>query len=334
MISFHCKKCGKKIKVPEDKVGKKGRCPRCRTIVVVPEPKSDSPVVGRSDSDTKKQAETAPPAPDTTQKDEATGSQTGWDDTFAKTIEEAQDHEDRIQEQETQEQEQTERTGERKLPWFIDFFLYPMSLPGLINLVIFCLIPALLIVRRVLPVPIIWSLLIIIITVYMYYYFVECIYDSAAGGTRMLWNMHKTADIGDAFLRLLGAAGCFFVFFGPILLYYSFTKRIDVVFWLLIAYAVLFFPMALLAAVTFDFSRSFSTLLWFMSIFKTFLLYIGLVLIVCAFVALIVWLARFFYKSRALAFLYSVIFIYLIMLDAHLLGRFYWRYKEKLNWEV
>ena len=144
----------------------------------------------------------------------------------------------------------------------------------------------------------------------------------------------KVLEISDVFLRLFSAAGCFFVVFGPVLLYFGFTKRIDIFFWLLIIYAVFFFPMTLLAAVTFDFTRGFNTLLWFMSIFKTFLQYIGLVLIVCAIVGLVVWLASVFHDSRILAFIVSVLLIYLIMLVAHLFGRFYWRYKEKLNWEV
>jgi len=334
MISFHCKKCGKKIKVSEEQVGKKGRCPKCRTIVVVPKPKDVAPAISQSDLGSQKHPETHPPVADTTQKQEPESSQTSWDDAFAKTIEEAQDHDDRIQEQQEKEQEKTERTGHRKLPWFIDFFLYPTSLPGLINMGIFSLLPVLLIVRRLYPVPFIWSFLTLIITVYMYYYFVECIYDSAAGGTRSPRTIPKVFEISDVFLRLLSAAGCFFVVFGPVLLYFGFTKRIDVFFWLLIIYAVFFFPMALLAAVTFDFTRGFSPLLWFMSIFKTFLQYIGLVLIVCAIVGLVVWLALVFHDSRILAFIVSVLYIYLTMLVAHLFGRFYWRYKEKLNWEV
>lgn len=333
MISFHCKKCGKKIKVPEEHVGKKGRCPRCRAIVVVPKPKAAEPARSQSDLDSGKKSETPPPATDTTQKHEDEGPQTGWDDAFAQTIEEAQDYDDRIQEQQEQEQEQTERTGQRKLPWFIDFFLYPISLPGLINMGIFILLPVLLIVRQLFPIPLIWSFLTLIVTVYMYYYFIECIYDSAVGGTRSPRIIPKVLEISDVFIRLLSAAGCFFVVFGPVLLYFGFTKRIDVFFWLLIIYAVFFFPMALLAAVTFDFSSGFSPLSWFMSIFKTFLQYIGLVLIVCAIVGLVIWLSSALHDSRILAFIVSVLSIYLIMLVAHLFGRFYWRYKEKLNWE-
>jgi len=334
MITFHCKKCGKKIKVPENNEGKKGRCPRCKTIVVVPKPKAAAPLASQNDSDTKKQAEAAPPVPHTAQTSDTTKPPTSWDDTFTKTIEEAQDQEDEIEEEKAKEQEQVERTGERKLHWFIDILLYPTSLPGLINLGIFCLVPILLIVRRLVPVPIIWSLLTFVITVYMYYYFVECVYDSAIGGTRSPKNLPEISEISDVFLRLLSAAGCFFVFFGPILFYLAFTKRADTVFWLLIAYAVLFFPMGLLAAVTFDFSSGFNPLSWFMSIFKTSFQYIGLVLIICALIGLVAWLASFFHKSHISAFLLSVILIYLTMLTAHLLGRFYWRYKEKLSWEV
>jgi len=36
VIRFHCKKCGQKISVPENSAGKKGKCPKCKKMVVVP----------------------------------------------------------------------------------------------------------------------------------------------------------------------------------------------------------------------------------------------------------------------------------------------------------
>ncbi len=51
MIRFNCKNCGQKISVPEVHAGKKGKCPKCKTIVVVPEINDDISLKPR-DSDT------------------------------------------------------------------------------------------------------------------------------------------------------------------------------------------------------------------------------------------------------------------------------------------
>ena len=36
MIKSHCKNCGRKFSVPQIHAGKKGRCPKCKNIIVVP----------------------------------------------------------------------------------------------------------------------------------------------------------------------------------------------------------------------------------------------------------------------------------------------------------
>ena len=44
MIKFNCKNCGQRISVPEMHAGKKGKCPKCKTIVVVPKINDDTPL--------------------------------------------------------------------------------------------------------------------------------------------------------------------------------------------------------------------------------------------------------------------------------------------------
>ena len=36
MISFQCPSCAKKLSVKEELAGKKGKCPQCRSTIVVP----------------------------------------------------------------------------------------------------------------------------------------------------------------------------------------------------------------------------------------------------------------------------------------------------------
>jgi predicted RNA-binding Zn-ribbon protein involved in translation (DUF1610 family) len=44
-ISFSCPRCGKKLKAPDDAVGKTSRCPGCGTSVTCPEPVYDAELV-------------------------------------------------------------------------------------------------------------------------------------------------------------------------------------------------------------------------------------------------------------------------------------------------
>ena len=36
MIEFACKHCGKRLVIPDESAGKKGKCPQCGTLVQVP----------------------------------------------------------------------------------------------------------------------------------------------------------------------------------------------------------------------------------------------------------------------------------------------------------
>jgi len=45
-IDFQCKHCGKRIEAPDKLAGKRGKCPKCRTTLVIPEPaqEEDAPL--------------------------------------------------------------------------------------------------------------------------------------------------------------------------------------------------------------------------------------------------------------------------------------------------
>ena len=47
-ISFECPQCGKKLKAPDEAVGKSSKCPGCEAIVTCPEPIYDAEVVDDS----------------------------------------------------------------------------------------------------------------------------------------------------------------------------------------------------------------------------------------------------------------------------------------------
>jgi hypothetical protein len=106
------------------------------------------------------------------------------------------------------------------------------------------------------------------------------------------------------------------------------------IFWSLLAYGVFFFPMGILAVVMFDSINGLNPVLLICSIASKFFQYCALIMFIFILGFLPVALNWIFPQSLIISYISSVVRIYLIMVVAHLLGRFYRRYQEKLNWEV
>jgi hypothetical protein len=145
--------------------------------------------------------------------------------------------------------------------------------------------------------------------------------------------MANAPGLGDMFWQWLYLLLCLFFLLGPLGYYYIKTHRIDVVFWFLLAYTILFLPMGLLAVVMFDSLRGLNPIFIIGSVFSTFFQYCGLVLILGVFVLAVI-AVRNMELGRLLAFILGYIRIYILLVIAHLLGHFYWKCKDKLNWEV
>ena len=246
---------------------------------------------------------------------------------------------------------------ERKLPWFIDIFLYPFSVAGAIHLAIFLFTP-LLIHRFVLHgIDIFFGLLSLALYVlligYFFYYIGHCIFDSSKGGLRApdvtIYDAPEKGELVSQLFFILGVTGvCFF----PATAYFIITEQTGFIFWLLLAPGIILLPMALLTAVMFDSLDALNPVLIFTSIYITFSSYLGLVLIF----SLIAWLVGqiisglpipreligfIFYISSVLNYLLGttllfqkIALVYLTVVSAHLLGRFYMRYREKLDWGI
>jgi hypothetical protein len=141
MIRFCCENCGCKIKAPETNAGKNGKCPKCGNALVVPKEININDLLVTN--------------------------------TEIKENQEEQQPENEIP------PEENESAVLRRLPWFIDIFLYPTSAPGLINLAIFTIIP---LITRILFIP--GLILNFLIGFYLGWYLTECVRDSAKGNTR------------------------------------------------------------------------------------------------------------------------------------------------------
>jgi hypothetical protein len=148
----------------------------------------------------------------------------------------------------------------------------------------------------------------------------------------------KSDLISQLFLVLASIAICFW----PVAVYSVLMRRVDLFFWLLSAFGVFLFPMALLAGILFDATHALNPIFIIASIFKTLPKYCGLVLFHCILGDLSGpqdLTGAIFYPLRLInyfftaAFIYKAMaFVYLAMVGAHLLGSFYWWHKDKLGW--
>jgi len=342
MIKFHCKNCGHKIGAPEHNVGKKGKCPKCRSILVVPKI-DDSQLLKNRQKDSaathhKTPENTPEPPPKKRKQTDPPKTRNIFADNF---IEKATFETRRTI-------EKAEETGTRELPWLVDILFYPTSTSGLVNLAIFWLLPILIsVAHAILPIqfccwiPVLRILVLAVIFAYMLYYLTDCIRDSAKGGTRAPENMGNMPDMGEVASQFIEIAALVFILWAPATAYFFFRLIYpdilapdNIIFGLLIAYAVFFFPMALLALAMFNSSTAFNPFLWVSSIFSTFFRYCLLVLLLCALAWLFAMAVYYLQQSLLIAYLFGLVFIYLAMLAAHLLGRFYYVNSDKLRWDV
>lgn len=356
MIEFSCDNCGRKIGVKDQLAGKRGKCPGCHGPVVVPEKtilvnfKCDNCGEGISAPAARAGREGKCPRCRHTLVIPAAHNLTFLDVPEQYKLQDQQASRpapsEEFFEQQQQSEEQAESDGRRKLPWIIDIFLYPTSTPGLTHLGIFIGIPFLIHLIRQLLGPLAIILLFpsfiinILLGFYMCWYFAECVRDSAAGRIRAPQAFADT-DLGSMFEQWLYLIACYAIFALPAILYVNYTNKTDRIFWALVAYGVFFFPMGLLAVVMFDSSSAFNPFLWISSIFKTFFQYCGLVLLVAGIVLAFSFLLGLGRPQEAketsivteiLGAVFSCLLLYMVFVVAHLLGRFYWRYEEKLNW--
>jgi len=266
-------------------------------------------------------------------------------------VTQANGYEKAVESQQEPTTKENESISQRRLPWLIDFFLYPTSKSGTIILGIVVVLRFLLrfavlllgglsIQNALFLIPfgaawMIGILVRIVLYLYLYWYLCECIRDSAEGGIRAPETIGHNPGFGEMLGRVIKTIGCFILFLGPVFLYHLKTDQTDSIFFRLVAYAALFFfPMSLLAVVMFDSLKGLNPIVLIGSILSTYLPY-------CAMVMVLVW--GFFFiienvpdpqESVVLRFILWCLGIYLAMVAAHLLGWFYHRYERILNWDI
>jgi hypothetical protein len=312
--------CNQEIEEPGTSRGKLIECPHCSCYVAVPSEKI--PV----------------------QKADASAQPGKEDDIFDESFKELQMGKGKTAEQEP------ELVAERKLPWIFDIFLYPISSTGLsiLGMVVVIRFLLRLVVRflgeasqEFLPClaffGLMWGIGIlvrIVLYLYLYWYLCECIRESAAGGIRAPEIVGRSPGLGDFFSQVFKTSGCFLLFPAPAFLYFLKTGETDTIFWCLTVNALFFFPMSLLAVVMFESWWGLNPIMLISSIFSTLLPYGAMIVVFAAAGIFIAGKAPEPWESIGSTFILWCAGIYLAMIAAHLLGWFYHRYEQELNWDV
>ncbi len=366
IIKFHCKNCGQKISVPQIHAGKKGKCPKCKHPVVVPKqaehasPDKSSRLVSFACSMCDEEIK----VPESSRgkliecphcgcyvkvlSEEIKAEKTTTpvekhieDDVSDMSLEERQKLDGKMR------VDEPEHAEERKLPWLVDIFLYPTSASGMIHIAIFVIAPILigLLSRFVFSYArhygdMLSLILYLLLIGYMFFYFGECIRDSAAGGLRAPETLANAPGTSDLFEQFVNLFACYAFFLGPVTFYRGYihftdTQMNTAIYWPLLAYGVFFFPMGILAVVMFNSANGLNPILLICSIASTFFQYCGLVIFFSGLYVLRILTFSVGQRWGILANgISNIVLIWLLIVTAHLLGRFYWRYQDKLNWEV
>ncbi|MHC4546159.1 MAG: hypothetical protein ACYTDW_17595, partial [Planctomycetota bacterium] len=369
MIRFSCKHCGQKIRVPEVGAGRKGKCPKCKNIVLVPKVEDIKAVASRTEPSASEiisgDSVLDPRHYDIAQESKAAGDGTVKGIASDRALDELQRLQGSLRRVEP------EPVPERKLPWLIDILLYPINKAGLTMLGIFIGVPLLMeafvkvlfLLTGVFPPFFVFAVFFLVISLivnivirlYRYWYLSECIRDSAEGQIRAPETVASTPGMWELFSIFLKIFVCIIVLSAPMYFYllkslsiersfgalFSFTifflwtmvtevGRSGITFHLLLFLAVFFFPMTILSVVMFDSYRGLNPLLIVSSIFSTFAPYCGLILLLCVLWLPVILIRKFIvtqvvsFQSSLFLYLPRTISIYLMLVGAHLLGRFYW----------
>jgi len=330
MINFHCQKCGQKITTDQAHAGKKGKCPKCKNIVVVPTTANTNSDANRDDFDL-----------------------TGYDfDTFSKDKDSGQTPGQlELTQLHRQEASRVETAPGRKLPRILEIFLYPASAAGMITLGV------LLGIRLAVDLTVMFLGFLSMYCAPLFLLALLAFYAGILVKAILLLFFFRVGFI-------------WLVFWGPLVIYslykyppsrmfiaiftlpegfssrnvFVYIIQNDRTLLLLLFWAIYFFPMGLLAVSIFDSFSGINPILIIGSIFSTFFRYFGIVLVRYFGIVLVFHIPIVFIVASLMAYprvaiglpglAYRFVCAYLLLVTGHFLGRFYYRNEERLYWEV
>lgn len=334
-LEITCDQCGRVICVPYAYAGRKGKCPQCQRVLQVPLPEeAPGPVPLLSEDMFEVPAISLKPVISPGPNEATTVATEQMLTALGGRLSAPED------------------VPQRKLPWVIDIFFYPLSRAGLMMLFLSVGIPFILrcltkflyiAMLGFLPAMIVlwfamilhWSCLFMFI-LYMNWYVCECIRDSGQGGIRAADTIGTTPGFVQLGTEAFRVVLCVIAVVTPAMLYLGFRHldHFDAVFWTLLAGGGFVFPMALLAVTMHESMGVLHPWLLFRAIGKTGFLYGLLLPFFIAPCLLTPYVVRLLFTQWVQA--YGLLFLtyYLLLIFAHLLGCFYRHTEEKLYWDV
>lgn len=336
MIQFQCENCGHKFNVPQDSAGKKGRCPKCKNVVIIPQPtpsspsslppQEDEPLRLKYDYDLP--AEPARPVYTMPQQEHLTAPVSTADVPI----------------------DTTPSPAKQRPATLFDIFTFPFSISGIIHFLIFWLGPFLIglfqgtipLVFFLIHTTCVVLLFDILLFAYLFHYLSNCII-AAAKDERYAPDISlvDVTTIGDLIRHLLLLFIAAFICFSPLMSYgILHNLRYDLVFvvggtnivgWLFFGISVFLFPMFLLAVSMFDSVIALNPFLIIGSIASTFLPYCGVSVL---FLVIGIIMMRIASIAPGWNIVSWGLDVYLMFIAAYILGRFFRRYEDRLNWEI
>jgi DNA-directed RNA polymerase subunit RPC12/RpoP len=332
VLRFTCPYCSVKLSAGEDRAGKKVHCPKCKGKILLSDPSGPEPPAVETETDDLKLIDSPKPLNgDLLELEEKKARQEVSAD-------------DRRREEELRAsilgKSSPEYSGERKLPWPIDVLLYPLSGPGLIILGIVIVIPLLIDLARGMLGPFAGFILVPglivdgVILLYFLWYVAECIRDSGLGGVRAPDTLAQSPGLSEMFSRMGRTFACIAVSLLPLSVYWWRVRTTDATYSSLLALGVAICPMALVSATMHDSIGGLNPFLLVVSVLRTFLSYLGLILILGLMTFLLFRIQWAVADDFVLRFVVGNAEYYPMLIAAHLVGRFYWRNRERLDWIV
>jgi len=174
----------------------------------------------------------------------------------------------------------------------------------------------------------------LIMLLYFLWYLCTCVRDSAAGGLRTPETLGQTPGLFELFGHLFQVGVCVGLFPGP----YGFVTYAvswGPVYSLVCALLVFCFPLCLLSVISMESLGGLNPLLLLRTLPRVFLPYCGLVTLLSLLHGPVRWGTLLWLEPSMIApwvLGVAVVEAYLLLVSAHVLGRFGWKYRDRLDW--
>ena len=365
MIRFECGKCGRTIKVTDSYAGKKGKCPDCGGGVRVPGPEEPGNgsgghhirfSCGMCDQHVKVAGKLAGKTiecphckcyldvPDENAKKEQAKKEA--DEALQLKAESASQSslgeylENNMIDRNRPVEDKSDKVRAGSGNAIVEAVLYPLSVSGIVALLLFTFGPLAL---SVISVPLNLSCFGMMISLffyiawasYMFWFFSYCVQQSSQGIRRAPQTIGFDEGLGEMFMQMLRILACMAVFILPGVLYRRFVEE-NTMYWVIYCSGMALFPMALLSVTMHSSVVGLNPVLLIVSIVKTVVHYC--IVAVCAMVLIKLMIASNMPGQEVLelpvVLCLNAIYFYLALVLAHVLGRFHYRHADRLDWVV